>query len=612
MYDPKREYRVNKENIDNAIQSVLDHGLFINGPEVKELENSLSEFVGSNCVCVSNGTDALKIALLALDVQEDDEVITVAHSWISTVEVISILGAKPVFVDIESDTFNIDVEKIEDSITDKTKAIIVVSLYGQIPDMDTINQIADKYNLPVIEDGAQSFGATYKGRKSCSLTTIGTTSFFPSKPLGCYGDGGACFTNDKELEMKIRAIKNHGGVKRFHHKYIGLNARLDTIQAAILNVKFKYFEETIKKRNDCANYYLSHLKYLEKDGFKLPVLKDECQSVWAQFSILAPTKSIRDRIVNFLKENNINVAIFYPSPLHTQDCFKYLNYQRGALPITEDVCDRIFNLPCYGELKIEEQEYIIKTITDFYTNYKTTIIINSYNPKENELLRSINSCLNQIDVFVRLIVSTVEDDNTIEIVNKLNNPKIKLVVSLKSEHPGKGPKGIYYQLNKALEQVNTRYVSYFSSNDKMLKTKSINEISKINENNSIFCFSCYNIFYIKDKICYKKIKYSFKRENMTFENLLNTNFVNDCATIDLSKLKKPLIFNYNKYENLCFYNLWLNILHKYGIESMSYNDNVEWDYYRDLVNSQSFTKTEDKVKNEYVLKERLRWEFTNI
>ena len=274
MYDPKREYRNNKKNIDTSIQQVLDHGLFINGPEVKELEKTLTDYVGSNCICVSNGTDALKIALLALDIQENNEVITVAHTWISTAEVISILGAKPVFVDIEPETFNIDVEKIEDSITDKTKAIIVVSLYGQIPDMDTINQIADKYNLPVIEDGAQSFGATYKGRKSCSLTTIGTTSFFPSKPLGCYGDGGACFTNDKELEMKIRAIKNHGGLKRFHHKYIGLNTRLDTIQAAILNVKFKYFEETIKKRNDCANYYLTHLKKIESEGFKLPTVKE--------------------------------------------------------------------------------------------------------------------------------------------------------------------------------------------------------------------------------------------------------------------------------------------------------------------------------------------------
>ena len=219
MYDPKREYKKNKKNIDDSINNVLNHGLFINGPEVKELEKELTKFTGSQCISISNGTDALKISLLALDVGVDDEVITVAHSWISTVEVISIINAKPVFVDINPETFNMDVNKLESKITEKTKAIIVVSLYGQMADFDKINKIANKYNIPVIEDGAQSFGALYKGKRSCSVTTIGTTSFFPSKPLGCYGDGGACFTNNKELE-KIRAIKSHGGIKRFHHKYI--------------------------------------------------------------------------------------------------------------------------------------------------------------------------------------------------------------------------------------------------------------------------------------------------------------------------------------------------------------------------------------------------------
>jgi len=367
MYDPKREYKENKIKIDKAIQNVLDHGLFINGPEVKELEKKLSQYVGSNCICVSNGTDALKVALLALGIEDNDEVITVSHTWISTAEVISLVGARPVFVDIEQETFNIDISKLEESITTKTKAIIVVSLYGQIPDMDEINKIADKYFLPVIEDGAQSFGATYKGRKSCSLTTIGTTSFFPSKPLGCYGDGGACFTNDKELELKIRAIRNHGGIRRFQHKYIGMNARLDTIQAAILNTKFDYFEETIKKRNECANYYLEELQILENYNFKLPKIKNNCKSVWAQFSILALTKSLRDNIVEYLKDNKVNAAIFYPVPLHKQDCFKYLNNDRNKLRTTEFVCDRIFNLPCYGELNNAEKNYIVKLMLR-YTN----------------------------------------------------------------------------------------------------------------------------------------------------------------------------------------------------------------------------------------------------
>ena len=270
MYDPKREYKTHKKDIDNAIQNVLNHGLFINGPEIKQLEKDLASFVNvKHCISISNGTDALKVALLALDIKPNDEVITVAHSWISTVEVISIINAIPVFTDIEDETFNLDPEKLEETILKckNPKAIIVVSLYGQIPDFDTINHIATKYNLPVIEDGAQSFGALYNGKRSCSLTTIGTTSFFPSKPLGCYGDGGACFTNDDHLAFKIRAIKNHGGVKRFHHKYVGLNARLDTIQAAILNIKLKYFEDSLKKRNECAYYYSTKLKKIRRRKF---------------------------------------------------------------------------------------------------------------------------------------------------------------------------------------------------------------------------------------------------------------------------------------------------------------------------------------------------------
>lgn len=365
MYDPKREYHNHKDAIDNSIQTVLNHGLFINGPEVKELEKSLSEYVGSKCITVSNGTDALKIALLALDIGIDDEVITVSHSWISTAEVISVIKAKPVFVDIEPNTFNIDVNKIESAITNKTKAIIVVSLYGQIPDFDEIDNIANKYKIPVVEDGAQSFGATYKGRKSCSLTTIGTTSFFPSKPLGCYGDGGACFTNDPILEEKIRAIKNHGGVKRFHHKYIGINGRLDTLQAAILNTKFSYFDKTLINRNKCAEYYTLNLRFMEYYGFKLPEVSNNCTSVWAQYSILANNNKERDAIVCHLKNNNINVAIFYPEPLHLQECFSYLGYKNGDLSITENITSKIFNLPCYGEFTVAEQDCIISSIKHF-------------------------------------------------------------------------------------------------------------------------------------------------------------------------------------------------------------------------------------------------------
>jgi len=245
-----------------------------------------------------------------------------------------------------------------------------VSLYGQPANMDAINQIAAIYNIPVIEDGAQSFGALYKGKRSGNLSTIGTTSFFPSKPLGCYGDGGACFTNDDDIALKIRAIKNHGGTKRFHHKYIGLNARLDTLQGAIVQTKLQWFDETIKKRNNCANYYTQHLRsssssFLTVHGFILPQIKEERLSVWAQYSILANNKQQRDDIVDYLKKHNINVAIFYPAPLHTQECFNYLNCKEGDLPVTENVCDRIFNLPCYDELTYEEQDVIINLIKNF-------------------------------------------------------------------------------------------------------------------------------------------------------------------------------------------------------------------------------------------------------
>lgn len=365
MYDPKREYKNHKKEIDDSIHAVLDHGIFINGPEIKQLENTLNEFVGvKHSITVSDGTTALQIALLALDVKPNDEVITVAHTWISTAEVISIINAIPVFVDIESETFNMDPTKIAAAITEKTKAIIVVNLYGQIADIDEINSIAEKYNLPVIEDGAQSFGALYKGKRSCSLTTIGTTSFFPSKPLGCFGDGGACFTNDNTLAYKIKAIKSHGGVKRFNHEFIGLNGRLDTIQAAILNAKFKYFEnETIINRNKCANYYSNQLKDIHQ--LKLPIVKNERLSAWAQYSIITENKALRDNIVSYMKENGVNLAIFYPAPLHKQKCFenKCITHE---LNVTEKVCDNVFNLPCYGEITKEEQDKIIDLLKQYF------------------------------------------------------------------------------------------------------------------------------------------------------------------------------------------------------------------------------------------------------
>ena len=363
MFDPKREYKNNKERIDTSIQNVLNHGLFINGPEVKQLEPLLAEFTGvKHAITVSNGTDALQIALMALGVESGDEVITVAHSWISTVEVISLIGAIPVFCDICPETFNMDHTKLEALITKKTKAIMPVSLYGQTADMDAINEIANKYNIPVIEDGAQSFGAMYKGKRTGNLSTIGTTSFFPSKPLGCYGDGGAIFTNSDELNEKIRMIKNHGALKRFQHKVVGMNARLDTIQAAILKTKLTWYDTSMDMRNSCAKYYSDNLKDLR--DIVTPKIREGCYSVWAQYSLLAPNKKSRDFIVDYFKKNGVNAAIFYPAPLHLQECFGYLGYSRGDLPITEEICDRVFNLPCYGEFSKEEQDTVMGVLKE--------------------------------------------------------------------------------------------------------------------------------------------------------------------------------------------------------------------------------------------------------
>ena len=368
MYDPTRDYKSNKEEFDKSLESVITSGLFIGGPEVKKLEEELVKFTScANAITCGNGTDAIFIVLKALDIGEADEVITVAHTWISTSETIAMTGAKPIFVDISKDNFNIDIEKIEEKITSKTKAILFVSLYGLMPDVKKIQEIGKKHNIYVIEDGAQSFGAEYLGTKSCSCvyTDIATTSFFPSKPLGCWGDGGAMFTSNNEIAKKLRAIKAHGGLERFKHKYIGMNSRLDTIQAGILLTKLKYFPETLNQRNNCADYYSDNLDNITK--IKLPKYdRENYKHVWAQYSILSENKKTRDEIVEYLKSNKVNVSIFYPVGLHKQECFNYLGVEQ--IEITDKVSDTIFNLPCYAEIEKEEQDYIIKVLKDFFVN----------------------------------------------------------------------------------------------------------------------------------------------------------------------------------------------------------------------------------------------------
>ena len=361
MYDPTRDYYNFQEKYQEQINKVLEKGNFINGEQVGELEKRLAEYVNvKHCITVANGTDALQIALMAIDIKPDDEIITVAYTWISTSESISILRAKPVFIDIEDQTFNMDPNLIEAAITNKTKAILPVSLYGQMPDYDKINEIAEKYNLVVIEDGAQSFGGTQNNKKSCGVTKISTTSFFPTKPLGCYGDGGALFTDDDNLALKIRAIKAHGGIKRFTHEYIGVNSRLDTIHAGILHVKLDNFEDCLEIRNEVACYYSINLQNVPH--LKIPEVLPNNTSAWAQYSLITPNKEIRDYLVEELKKNKINVAIFYPVPLHYQKCFEYLGYKKGDLPVSENISDTILNIPCYAELTQEEQNYIINTL----------------------------------------------------------------------------------------------------------------------------------------------------------------------------------------------------------------------------------------------------------
>ena len=351
----KAQYQAYKNEIDKEIADVLDSSIYIGGPKLQELEKNLASFVGvKEAIGCSSGTDALLLALMALDIKEGNEVITTPFTFIATAEMIAFVGAKPVFVDIDEKTFNIDVNKIEKKITPKTKAIMPVSLFGQVANMDKINEIAKQYNLAVIEDGAQSFGAEYKSKKSGNLSTIGTTSFFPAKPLGCYGDGGAIFTNDKALAKKIRVLLNHGQTKRYEHTLIGINGRLDAIQAAVLNVKLKHYEQEINKRQEIAKVYSQNLK-----DVVVPFVPKENLSVWAQYCIRVKD---REKMIQKCQDRNIPTAIYYPKPLHLQEAFSYLGHKEGDFPISEKVSKDILALPMSAFLTKEEQEKVIEVI----------------------------------------------------------------------------------------------------------------------------------------------------------------------------------------------------------------------------------------------------------
>lgn len=354
--DLKTQQERIRPSIDARIAKVLEHGQYIMGPEVFELEEKLADYVGvKHCVAVASGTDALLIALMALGVKAGDEVITTPFSFFATAEVILLLGATPVYVDIDSRTYNLDPGLLEAAITPKTKAIMPVSLYGQCADFDAINAIACKHGIPVIEDAAQSFGATYKDRKSCGLSTIGCTSFFPSKPLGCYGDGGACFTDDDELARLMRIIRIHGQDRRYHHPMIGINGRLDTLQAAILLAKMEIFDEEVKARIRIGGRYSELLA----DSVVIPVIEPFNTSVYAQYTIQVDA---RDDVQELLKAAGIPSVVHYPTPLHLQPVGGYKQAESGVHPVAESLAQRVVSLPMSPYLSDADLAMIVKTV----------------------------------------------------------------------------------------------------------------------------------------------------------------------------------------------------------------------------------------------------------
>jgi UDP-2-acetamido-2-deoxy-ribo-hexuluronate aminotransferase len=357
--DLKTQYAVLRESINARIQRVLDHGQYIMGPEVKELEDRLAAWTGAgHCIAVASGTEALLIALLALEVKPGDEVITTPFTFAATAEMIALIGAQPVFVDVEADTANIDAAKIEAAITPRTRAIMPVALYGQPADMDEINAVAARHGLPVIEDAAQSFGATYKGRKSCNLSTIACTSFFPSKPLGCYGDGGALFTSDAALAQAMREIRVHGQSGRYHHTRIGVGGRMDSMQCAVVLAKLERFDWEVRQRAEIAAHYDALLASSLAQSFRL---KADRTSVYAQYTVRI---SQRDAFEQHMKRQGIPTAVHYPLSLHQQPAYAAVQAGR-SYPVSERLAQEVISLPMHADLDEATQQRIVAAVRDF-------------------------------------------------------------------------------------------------------------------------------------------------------------------------------------------------------------------------------------------------------
>jgi UDP-2-acetamido-2-deoxy-ribo-hexuluronate aminotransferase len=350
--DLKSQYAALKPEIQRRINAVLDHGQYIMGPEVRELEERLEAYTGAkHCITVASGTEALLISLMALDLRPGDEVITSPFTFVATAEVIVLLGGKPVFVDIEPDTCNIDASKIEAVITPKTRAIMPISLYGQPSDMDEINAIAARHRIPVIEDAAQSFGATYKGKKSCNLSTIGCTSFFPSKPLGCYGDGGAIFTSDDDIAQAAREIRVHGQSQRYVHTRIGVGGRMDTLQCAVVLAKLGRFDWEIERRLEIGSRYN---KWLDEAGIKRVQQRADRTSVYAQYTVMTQDRSATEQR---MKAAGIPTAVHYPVPLNEQPAYRHLCCP-DCTPISSKVANEVISLPMSADLSEAGQDAI--------------------------------------------------------------------------------------------------------------------------------------------------------------------------------------------------------------------------------------------------------------
>jgi dTDP-4-amino-4,6-dideoxygalactose transaminase len=369
MVDLQKQYHKIKQEIDTAMQEVLNTTAFIQGPQVQQFAEALAKYNNVEYVIpCANGTDALQIAMMALDLKPGDEIILPVHTYVATAEVIALLGLTPVFTEVNTDTFNIDVSQLETKITSKTKAIVPVHLYGQCADMEPLLAIAHKHNLHVIEDTAQALGAVYTfsngtQMRAGTMGAIGTTSFFPSKNLGCYGDGGALFTRNKDLAEKIKMMANHGQRIKYHHDVIGVNSRLDTLQAAILNVKLKYLNGYELARNKVASYYDTKLAGIS--GLEIPRRSANSTHVFHQYTLKIKNNK-RDELKKYLEEKEIPTMIYYPVPLHLQKAYKRPGFEEGSFPLTESLSKEVISLPIHTEMHEEQQQYIVSCIKDFF------------------------------------------------------------------------------------------------------------------------------------------------------------------------------------------------------------------------------------------------------